>query len=66
MYINIIPLEQEFILMRCYKTSFYTFVISQYYSWLTYIMVIELQWNLSVTTTSIIKSITCDLFSGVL
>ena len=26
---------------------------------------ISLQWNLSVTTTSLIKFITCDLFSNV-
>ena len=26
---------------------------------------IEIKWNLSVTTTSIIKYITCDLFSNV-
>ena len=30
-----------------------------------YFRVIKLQWNLSVTTTSIIKFITCDLFINV-
>ena len=39
-------------------------MMEHYGEWLVKIIA-HLQWNLSVTTTSIIKFITCDLYSNV-